>query len=351
MARGTTNDLDYLATRLHARRSRMAEGARLDPLCRSRSVSELCQTLYPGKDLAGADFQRRLVQDLVQELSDCLKHLDEEGNNLVGWMLVRFQMENIKVLLRGFLNRKPIEELQRHLVSLPHSLKLDAPTLAQVESIEHFIELLPPGPPRERLKAAFNPYRDNLRPFFLEAALDSGYLHELLARARRISDADTEVIKSLVFQETNIFQLMLGVRGKFHYDLSADSLLPLSVGGAGKSDEWFRALLAAPDILTAAKCAVGHALDELPPERATDGVATANPAALEALAWKRYARLANSAFRRSHMGLGAIAGYAGLRRVEVANLISLCEGIRIGGEVEKLRARLTPRTDLEDADV
>lgn len=141
------------------------------------------------------------------------------------------------------------------------------------------------------------------------------------------------------------------MRGKFHYDLPADSLLSLGVAGVGSSDEWFKALLAAPDILAAAKCAVGHALDELPPEQPTGESATADPAALEALAWKRFLRLANSAFRRSHMGLGAVVGYAGLRRVEVANLITLCEGIRTGLEAEKLRARLIPRTDLEAAHV
>lgn len=353
MARGMINDLDYLATRLHARRSRMAEGARLDPLCRSRTVPELCRTLYPGGEMPMAEFQRRLVQDLVQELSGCLKHLDEEGSELVGWMLVRFQLENLKVLLRGLLNRTPFETLQRHLVSLPPGLELDRPALARVESIGDFIVLLPEGAPRRRLNEVISRQRDNLRPFLLEAALDGGYFHELLARARRIADEDREVIKSLVVQEANIFQLMLGMRGKFHYDLPADLLLPLSVAGTGNPDEWFGALLAAPDVLAAAKCAVGHALDELPPERAAPKAfgATANPAAVEALAWTRFLRLANSAFRRSHMGLGAVVGYAGLRRVEVANLITLSEGIRNGVEAKKLRARLIPRTDLEAADV
>ena len=69
------------------------------------------------------------------------------------------------------------------------------------------------------------------------------------------------------------------------------------------------------------------------------------------LAWKRFLRLANRAFRRSHMDLGAVVGYAGIRRVEVANLISLSEAIRTGMAAEVIRARLIPRNDLESADV
>lgn len=351
MIRGLSNDLDYLATRLHARRSRMAEGARLDPLCRSRSVPELCHALFPGEEMSTADFQRRLVQDLVWELAGCVKHLDEEGGDLVGWMLVRFQLENVKVLLRGVLNRLPFEDLQRHLVSLPRGLELDWPALARTESVGDFVARLPDGAPRRRLSETVSRQHDLLRPFLLEAALDGGYFHELLVRARAVTDEDREVIQSLVRQEANLFQLMLGVRGRFHHDLPADSLLPLGVAGTGNPDEWFRALLAAPDILAAAKCAVGHALDELPPERAAGETATADPAVVEAFAWKRYLRLANSAFRRSHMGLGAVVGYAGLRRMEAANLITLAEGIRLGVEAEKLRARLLPRTDLEAAHV
>jgi hypothetical protein len=94
---------------------------------------------------------------------------------------------------------------------------------------------------------------------------------------------------------------------------------------------------------------VGRVLDALPSEQASEALATVDPAALEALAWKRFLRLANRAFRRSHMDLGAVVGYAGIRRVEVANLISLSEAIRTGMAAEVVRARLIPRTDLESA--
>ena len=62
-------------------------------------------------------------------------------------------------------------------------------------------------------------------------------------------------------------------------------------------------------------------------------------------------RLANRAFRRSHMGMGAVVGYTGIRRVEVANLITLSEGIRAGMAAETIRARLLPRAGMEAANV
>ena len=340
----SANDLDYLATRLHARRSRMAEGERLDALCNIRTIPELGRAIRLDTEyLAAAEFQRRLVQDMVQELAGCVKHIGGAGGAVFAWMLARLQVENMKVLVRGYVNRISPEDLQKHLVPLPESLALDVQRLVTAGSQENFVELLPPGTPRQRLSEAVAAHRDHPQPFFLEAALDCGYFQELLAKTRQLSGEDQGIVRPLVLQEANFFQFMLAVRGRFHYDLPSDALLAFHLPGI--SDGWFKALLTAPDMRVAAKSSIGIVFDEVPAERGFSELA------LEALAWKRFLRLANAAFRRDHMGLGAVIGYAGLRRVETANLITLSEGIRTGMAAEAIRARLVPRTDLEEANV
>lgn len=353
MLPATTSDLDYLTVRLHARRSRMAEAARLDALCRIHALPEFCRDRYPGLDLATAsDFQRRLVQDLADELSACRRHLEGEGHELFTWLVARFQLENLKVLLRGWLNHVPLEPLQPHLISLPADLALDLPAWQRIGSITEFIAWLPPGKPRDRLGGMIASGQNRSQLFLFEAALDSGYFQELLIRTSRLRSEDGEIIRPVVLQETNIFQLMLLVRGRFQSGLAPETLTPLCVPGSGAAGEWFAAMLAASDLSAAVKCVAGIVLDELPAEdSARETSATTDPAAVEALAWKRFLRLANGAFRRSHLGLGAVVGYACLRRLEAANLITVSEGIRTGLPAENLRARLTPRTDLEVAHV
>lgn len=338
----TTNNLDYLATRLHARRSRMAEAERLDVLCHIRTLPELSRAVRLDTDYqAVAEFQRRLVQELVQELAGCVRHVGGAGGEVFAWILARFQVENMKTLLRGFLNQTAPEVLQEHLVTLPEGLALDVKGLATAKSLEDFVARLPPGTPRQRLNEAVATHRDQPQPFFLEAALDCGYFQELLAKIRQLSGEDQAVVRALALQEANFFQFMLAVRGRFHFDLPADGLLALRLPGI--FDDWFKILLTAPDLPAAAKASVGIVFDELPAEPGSD------EAALEALAWKRFLRLANGTFRRDHMGLGAVIGYAGLRRVETANLITLSEGIRTGLTTEAIRARLVPRKVLEAA--
>ncbi len=351
MTRPQVNDLDYLAARVHGRRSRVAEGARLEALCRVRQLAALSEAVCPGVEIhSAAELQRRLVEDLVRELSSMLTHLEGPGAALLAWILVRFQVENMKVLARGFVNRTPVEVLREHLATLPHDFALNAPALATAQSLDGFVEWLPLGPPRQSLRALASLYHDQSRPFFLEAALDQGYLQELLTRAGQLSGEDKDLIQPMALQEVDAFHLMLVVRGRFNYGLAPASLLPLHVRWSGIPSERFSAMLAAPDLPTAAGLAVGRAIDVLPAELGTSETAAAVDAAtLEALCWKRFLRLAQRAVRRSHMGLGSIFGYVGIRRVEVANLITLSEGIRTGAAEEAIRKRLVPRAGLEAA--
>lgn len=337
-----SNDLDYLTARLHARRSRMAEMERLDALCRIRALADLGHALRPETIPQNtADFQRRAVQELLGEFSFCLRHLAGVETRLVRWLQARFQLENIKVLLRGLVNRTPLAGLQHHLVSLPRELAFEAENLFKAETLDEFTRRLPAGTPRERLQALLKSRPDEPRLFLLEAALDAGYFTELLARADRLRGEEKGFIAPLLRQEADAFLLMLVVRGKFHHGFSTEELRPLHVPQSGFTRGQFRNLLAAPDLSAVARLALGRGLDELP--------ATADAVALETLAWKRFQSLANRAFRRSHFGFGAVVGYLELRRVELANLITVSEGVRLGAAPDAIRARLIPRAHLEPA--
>jgi vacuolar-type H+-ATPase subunit C/Vma6 len=353
--RRIADDLDYLAARLHGRRSRMAEGERLTGLCRIHSFSEFARTIFPGLESQEVlDFQRLSVFELTRELSGFFAHLSGPGANLLNWILVRFQVENLKVLIRVFLTKSPIANPQKYLVPLPKQLVLDVQGLAAAESLDDFVPLVPKGLLRESLEETLDIYRDHPRPFFFEAALDHGYFKGLLGRADRLSGEDREIIKPMVCQEVDIFHLMLVIRGRFHYGLRPETLLPLHVPGTRIPRTLFAEMLNDQELSTSVGHADGRVFDGAPLERgSTDASAagTVDGALFEHLAWKRYLRLANLAFRRSHMGFGAVAGYAAIRRVEVANLITISEGIRKGMAAETIQARLITYNDEETAHV
>lgn len=338
---GTTDNLDFLAAHLHGRRSRMATGGRLEALCQAATVPRLAtEVLSVGAAESALELQRQLVHELAQELATIAAQLSAHGARVLRWLAVRFQLENLKVLLRGWLANGSQESLRPHLVELPREFAVDPQAAAR--SLDNFLPLAPRGPLRMCFRQAVQSHREEKRPFFFEAALDKGYLTELRAQAEALDGEDRELVAPLVRQEIDTFHLMLVARGKFIHGMEAAALLPFHVPGAGILRARFAAMLADPALRAAATRALGRALDELPNAPAEGGAAAdaIAPSDVEALAWSRFQRLANRAFRRSHMGLAAVVAFAELRRVEVANLITLSEGIRLGMPAEQLRARL-----------
>lgn len=346
----SASNLDYLTARLHARRSRMAEAERLDGLSRLRTLDALARTVFPGTELpSAAAFQRHSVQMLIRELSDMRTPLSHASARLLDWLLVRFQLENVKVLLRACVAMLPLRDVQQHLTELPTDLALNNEALATADSPMAFARLLPRGVLRQGMKRVLAAGQEASQLFFLEAALDRAYLQELLIRTASLSGEDTQVVEVLAQQEADVFHLMLVVRGRFHYGLPRERLLRLHVGGTRIPRARFAAMLEDSELTIAMRRALGRALDALPLERGASG--TVDPARFAALAWNRYLRLANRAFRSSPIGFGAVVGYVGLRRMETANLITLSEGIRFGLSSETIDGRMIPRTDVGVAHV
>ena len=332
-------DLDYLAANVHGRRSRLAEADRLDALCRLRSLSDLARHVFPEERfLSVVEFQRRLVLDLVRELVSLTARIGGASADLLDWLCVRFQMENLKVLARGLAQHMTAEDLQPHLIPLPENLALPVEALAAAESLEAFEALVPQKSLCNGLRRAASLYQEQPRAFFIEAGLDCGYLAELLRRAGDLPQADRDDVLDIARHETDTFLLMLAARGKFHYGLGAAMLRPFHVPHARIDLGRFEKMLAAEDLTQVAALAKGTAIERLPA-----GAPAPEAADLEAMAWDRHYRVANRCFRRSHMGLGAVVAYTAIRRIELANLIALSEGIRAGLDAGAIRRRLIPR--------
>ena len=143
---------------------------------------------------------------------------------------------------------------------------------------------------------------------------------------------------------------MLLLRGKYSYGLDREALLPLHVRGTKISPALFATMLNDQDLRESVE-RVAQSVFDAPPSHGTASVGSSAPvldaALLEHLAWKRFGRLANLAFRKSHIGLAAVLGYVGIRRLEVANLVTLSEGIQKAMTAEAIRDRLIAYWDSE----
>ncbi len=208
--------------------------------------------------------------------------------------------------------------------------------LAEAKSLPDLLNALPEGIFRESLAGSYAVYNNGEPLFFYEAALDRDYLKELYARTAALSGEDKAFAEELAGQEIAAFDLMLAARGRFFYGYGKEALLDLFAPGPGMDRRNFIKMLGAGGV-GGLRASAGRAVEPGPQE--------ADPSELAALAWRRCARLAGRAFRRSHIGPGAAAAYIALRRVETANLISVSEGLRLKIDPGELSRRLIPREE------
>jgi V/A-type H+/Na+-transporting ATPase subunit C len=341
--------MDFISARLHGRRSRLAEGARLDELSRLRSIPDLARALFPESQAQTAvELQRELIQDLAREMVDLSRWSPGNPGKLMDWLFLRFQVENLKLLARGFVTRTPLEQIESHLMPLPEPLTLDAKGLVTAENLESFTALIKNRALRMGIDRAAEVYRLQPRAFVIEAALDRAYYKELLARTKSLPWPERDHVMAMVRQDVDTFHTMLVVRGKFMYQMKPDLILSFYLPGAGIHYERFAALVASNDLADVAAKVVGFTIDAVPMETkaSAGGAGGVDPVSIEIAAWNRFLRLARALFRRGHMNLGAVVAYIGIRRIELANLITLTEGIGHNIDPDQLRRRLIPRTDL-----
>ncbi len=336
------HDWDFLGARLHARRARICEGQRLSGLCGLDTVVGLVAELGLDPKLARAsELERWLIRAWLDEARALVAGARNETAMLAQWMLARLDLELLKAALRE-RGSVPKGTFPREIVeALPETPALEA--LLAAPSVQAMIALLPERALRQVLKQALTHYRcEDL--FLFESALSQAYWDELVRRAARVREPDRPWVLALVSHEVDTFHLMLVARGRFHAGLSVEALCPLHVEGTAISRARFCAMLASTDLGAAATLVHAELLDG---PLTVD--AASSPVQLERRAWGRYARLAERVFRHCDMGPGALVGYLALRRIEVANLTTIAQGLRLAVPTELLRARMLPGSEIRHA--
>lgn len=146
----------------------------------------------------------------------------------------------------------------------------------------------------------------------------------LLLEAASLCGPDEELLAS---HEAATFSVVSALRLKFNYSLPPEAVMECNLPSRLLSGGGFEKIMASPGLeeaLPAAGAAIAPHLAQIP-----------TISALERGALERFNVLSERVWR-----VNPPAGYAGLRRIEVANLVTLSEGIRLGMESRRLAGAL-----------
>ncbi|MFP4056031.1 MAG: V0D/AC39 family V-type ATPase subunit [Candidatus Brocadiia bacterium] len=329
-----SGDFDYIQAKTHGLRSRVYEGGRLDDLCDLRAVTQLWHRLYPEAEPADhRELQRRLLADHVATLQTIRQHLPQRLQAFFTWVMRRFQMENLKVLLRAWKAGERWERVAPFLARLPTALELPAEALLQAQSLADFLMLIPVRAFRRAGQRGAAHHAETGQTFVVEIGFEAGYYEALLGQLGRLPGKHRRGASPLVRQEAAIYNLLALFRVKLGYEVPFERAARFFVPVEPHPFRIER-LYALPhfdDMVALVPRGLLPRGMEAPLRTIAD---------LERALWQRMLVVANRRFYRSLEDVGGILAFAQIKRVELANLIRVIEGVRYGLDAGAIRQGL-----------
>jgi len=281
------------------------------------------------------NFERTLMQTWLDELSALLRPLKGSARRLLTHWASRYEVLNIKALVRGKIGQLPNEEIEKTLFRLPGFLSLNHDQLLNTDSVVELLRQLQKTPYQRLATQALRRYEERPDPFLLDATLDQQFYGELIDRAHHLSGTDRAEILALIGRIVDGHNLVWSLRYRYNYGLQASEVLYLAIDGGRTLD---RARL--QEMLHAETLA--EALGHLPDGVPGHGEMPQQIPLIEATMRKELFAYAIRAMRHSPSALTSVLSYLVLRYGGINELYTIVHARVHGLSDELLYEALDP---------
>lgn len=214
--------------------------------------------------------EQRIIAQTLDETRVLIRPLTGEARSFLIYWTARFEVSNVKTLLRGKMTGERPAALLSKLTPMGSFGRLDNQELAHAEDVGELLRRLEAGPYSGIVRHAKRAFEQSHDPFNLDAALDRGYYEGLAQRALPLEKCAGAGFRGLMANLIDRINLVWLLRYRFNYNLPPAQVYFLLVGShysltgarlrqlaalgsleavlAELPQEWRMRLAAAPDI-------------------------------------------------------------------------------------------------------
>lgn len=184
----------------------------------------------PGLRLDTRSLEQRIIAQILEETQVITRPLSGAARNFLGFWAARFEISNVKTLLRSKLtDERPAAVLAR-LTPMGSFGWLDNEGLAHAEDVGELLRRLEGGPYASIVRHARRAFEQSHDPFSLDAALDRGYYEGLVLRAQPLEASLGAPFRNLMAELIDRINLVWLLRYRFNYKLPPAQVYYLLVG-------------------------------------------------------------------------------------------------------------------------
>ncbi|MEW5768805.1 MAG: V-type ATPase subunit [Pseudomonadota bacterium] len=174
--------------------------------------------------------EQRIIAAMLEETRVLIRPLDGAARAFLVYWTERFEVSNLKTLLRGkMMGERPAALLAR-LTPMGAFGRLDAQDLAHAEDVGELLRRLEAGHYSGIVRHARRAFEESRDPFILDAALDRGYHEGLAHRALPLEKEAGEPFRRLMAALVDRINLVWLLRYRFNYHLPPAQVYFLLVG-------------------------------------------------------------------------------------------------------------------------
>ena len=282
-----------------------------------------------------ATFERTLMQTWLDELSALLRPLEGPARRLLTHWASRYEVLNIKALVRGKIGQLPVDEIEKSLFRLPGFLSLNHDQLLHTDSVTELLRQLLKTPYRRLAAQALRRFEERPDPFLLDATLDQQFYGDLIDRSHHLSGTDRAEVLSLIGRIVDRHNLVWSLRYRYNYGLQASEVLYLAIDGGRVLDRARLQEVLRPDSLA-------EALRALPPGLPGGGRLPQQITLIEAVMRQDLFAYAERAMRFSPSALTSVLSYLVLRYGGIKALYAIVHARVYGLDGGLLQVALDP---------
>lgn len=352
------SDFDYGNARLHGMKSRLLTRPEMEELLAAGTVrgliNALTKTCYrEAVELALVQFSdmaalnRAWRREWVNTLNKVQGFFHSgEAQDLLGWVAARYDVDNVKAVLRGLTQHVDANEILAGTLPVGRLTSADMARLSRLADARSAIDLLatwrdPLAKPLLRLRAE----RPGASLFQMELALERWYYRMAMAcgdareaaafirilRAKADGDNIMSALRLAGLPEATTFL-------RQYY--GSDEAAPLLVGPGSIPWEVLNDSAAQTSIQRAVSKLAGTVYGEILSQALEQYRSSGLLSAFEAALTRYQLTLARSVLYTDPLGIGVAIGYLALKRNEINNLNRTAMGLAVGETADQIRTEI-----------
>lgn len=279
------------------------------------------------------DLDQSNVTILLRELAVLIRPLSGSARDLLGYWAHRFELSNLKVIIRGKMTDQPQQAIEKKLLDMGGFTRLPTAELLQSDSAAELLRRLEQTPYADIARQARRLLERGEAMFALDAAIDRRYFAGLSRRGSEIGSHAGQTLRAVIGSIIDRVNLVWLLRYRFAYGLPPAQAYYLLIPACQR--------LGSQQLQQLAQSAsFEDAIAAMPPpyDRLLEGVRNSTDVTLR-LEFETW-RISRNALRHSSFNAARALAYMVLRERDLRRLRAIVRGRNLHASSDMIRAAL-----------